>query len=320
MNSIAEAFADTEKRFGKGSLIRMSDKPDTTIEKISTGILSIDHIIGGGFPKGRIIEIYGPESSGKSSLALKICAVAQAQGLTVGYIDTEQALDFAYAQDLGVNPETFILAQPQSGDVALEIAETLVRSGEVSVVVVDSVAALITQAEINGEMGDANVGGQARLMSQACRKLVGPVAQHNVCFIFINQLRSIIGGMSFGPTEITSGGKALKFYASLRLDVRKISQIKVGEDVIGNRTKIKVVKNKVAPPAKTCEIDIIFGQGFSYDNDLFDLAVDNKVIDKRGAWFYYNGEQLGQGRDNAKKAAMDLKDELEIKVKEILNG
>jgi len=299
--AIEMALAHIEKRFGKGSIMRLGEKPQERIDAISTNCLSLDLAIGvGGLPRGRITEIFGPESSGKTTLALQVVAQAQKEGGIAAYIDAEHALDPSYAEKIGVNVEDLLISQPDSGEQALEIAETLVRSGGIDVVVVDSVAALVPRAELEGEMGDAHVGLIARLMSQALRKLTGIVSQSNTCFIFINQLREKIG-VSFGNPETTTGGKALKFYASVRIDIRRIGSIKEGEKVIGNRTKAKIVKNKVAPPFHECEFDIIYNEGISKEGDLLDLAVAHRVVEKAGTWFSYKGERLGQGRENAKK-------------------
>jgi len=299
--AIEMALAHIEKRFGKGSIMRLGEKPQERIDAISTNCLSLDLAIGvGGLPRGRITEIFGPESSGKTTLALQVVAQAQKEGGIAAYIDAEHALDPSYAEKIGVKVEDLLISQPDSGEQALEIAETLVRSGGIDVVVVDSVAALVPRAELEGEMGDAHVGLIARLMSQALRKLTGIVSQSNTCFIFINQLREKIG-VSFGNPETTTGGKALKFYASVRVDIRRIGSIKEGEKVIGNRTKAKIVKNKVAPPFHECEFDIIYNEGISKEGDLLDLAVAHRVVEKAGTWFSYKGERLGQGRENAKK-------------------
>lgn len=299
--AIEMALAHIEKRFGKGSIMRLGEKPQERIDAISTNCLSLDLAIGvGGLPRGRITEIFGPESSGKTTLALQVVAQAQKEGGIAAYIDAEHALDPSYAEKIGVNVEDLLISQPDSGEQALEIAETLVRSGGIDVVVVDSVAALVPRAELEGEMGDTHVGLIARLMSQALRKLTGIVSQSNTCFIFINQLREKIG-VSFGNPETTTGGKALKFYASVRIDIRRIGSIKEGEKVIGNRTKAKIVKNKVAPPFHECEFDIIYNEGISKEGDLLDLAVAHRVVEKAGTWFSYKGERLGQGRENAKK-------------------
>jgi recombination protein RecA len=299
--AIELALSQIEKRFGKGSIMRLGEAPKEKIQAISTNCLSLDLAIGiGGLPRGRITEIFGPESSGKTTLALQVVAQAQKEGGVAAYIDVEHALDPNYAKKLGVNIDELFISQPDSGEQALEIAETLVRSGAVDAVVVDSVAALVPRAEIEGEMGDAHVGLIARLMSQALRKLTSVVAASNTCFIFINQLRSKIG-ISFGNPETTTGGNALKYYASVRLDIRRIGSIKEGEKVIGNRTKVKVVKNKLAPPFHECEFDIIYDEGISKEGDLIDLGVENGIIEKSGTWFSYKGERLGQGRENIRK-------------------
>jgi recombination protein RecA len=299
--AIELALSQIEKRFGKGSIMRLGEAPKEKIQAISTNCLSLDLAIGiGGLPRGRITEIFGPESSGKTTLALQVVAQAQKEGGVAAYIDVEHALDPNYAKKLGVNIDELFISQPDSGEQALEIAETLVRSGAVDAVVVDSVAALVPRAEIEGEMGDAHVGLIARLMSQALRKLTSVVAASNTCFIFINQLRSKIG-ISFGNPETTTGGNALKYYASIRLDIRRIGSIKEGEKVIGNRTKVKVVKNKLAPPFHECEFDIIYDEGISKEGDLIDLGVENGIIEKSGTWFSYKGERLGQGRENIRK-------------------
>lgn len=298
--AIESALANIEKKFGKGSIMKLGEKPKEDIGAISTNCLSLDAAIGvGGFPRGRIIEVYGPESSGKTTLALQVVAQAQALGGVAAYIDAEHALDPEYAEKLGVNLDDLLISQPDSGEQALEIAETLVRSASIDVIVVDSVAALVPRAEIDGEMGDSHMGLQARLMSQALRKLTGTISSTNTCFIFINQLRDKIGVM-FGSPETTTGGKALKFYASVRLDIRRIGAIKEGDRVVGNRTKVKIVKNKVAPPFHDCEFDIMYGEGISREGDLLDLAVNNNIVEKSGAWFSYSGERLGQGRENVK--------------------
>src|SRR5215217_7996939 len=307
--AVEAALANIEKKFGKGSIMRLGDKEVIDIPAISTTSLSLDACIGvGGIPRGRIIEIYGPESSGKTTLALHIVAEAQKTGDVAAYIDAEHAMDSEYAGKLGVNIEELLISQPDSGEQALEIVEALVRSNGVGVIVVDSVAALVPRAELDGEMGDSLPGLQARLMSQALRKLTAIVAQSNTCFIFINQIREKIGVM-FGNPETTSGGRALKFYSSLRLDIRRIGAIKDGDRVVGNRTKVKVAKNKVAPPFRECEFDIMYGEGISREGDLLDLAVAQRAVEKSGAWFSYKGERLGQGRENAKQA---LKDNREV--------
>src|SRR5437879_3674390 len=300
--AIEAALLNIEKRFGKGSIMRLGEREISDIPAISTTSLSLDAAIGiGGVPRGRIVEIYGPESSGKSTLAMHIVAQAQQAGGVAAYIDAEHAMDAQYSAKLGVNVDDMLISQPDSGEQALEIAEALVRSNGVDVIVVDSVAALVPRAELDGEMGDALPGLQARLMSQALRKLTAIVAQSNTCFIFINQIREKIGVM-FGNPETTSGGRALKFYASLRLDIRRIGAIKDGDRVVGNRTRVKVAKNKVAPPFRECEFDIMYGEGISREGDLLDLATTQRVVEKSGAWFSYKGDRLGQGRENAKQS------------------
>ncbi len=303
--AIEAALLNIEKRFGKGSIMRLGEREISDIPAISTTSLSLDAAVGvGGVPRGRICEIYGPESSGKTTLALHIVAEAQKAGGVAAYIDAEHAMDADYAGKLGVNIDDLLISQPDSGEQALEIAEALVRSNGVDVIVVDSVAALVPRAELDGEMGDSLPGLQARLMSQALRKLTAIVAQSNTCFIFINQIREKIGVM-FGSPETTTGGRALKFYASLRLDIRRIGAIKDGDRVVGNRTKVKVAKNKVAPPFREAEFDIMYGEGISREGDLLDLASNNRVVEKSGAWFSYKGERLGQGRENAKQTLKD---------------
>jgi len=316
--AVEAALANIEKKFGKGSIMRMGERVFEQVGSISTNCLSLDAAIGvGGFPRGRIIEVYGPESSGKTTLALQVVASAQSMGGIAAYIDAEHAMDPEYAGKLGVNIDDLLISQPDSGEQALEIAETLVRSNSVDVIVIDSVAALVPRAELDGEMGDSLPGLQARLMSQALRKLTAIVAQSNTCFIFINQLREKIGVM-FGSPETTTGGKALKFYASLRLDIRRIGAIKEGDRHVGNRTKVKLVKNKVAPPFRECEFDIMYGEGISKEGDMLDLAVVNNIVEKSGAWFSYAGERLGQGRENVKnslKENTNLRDRIEHDVK-----
>jgi recombination protein RecA len=303
--AVEAALLNIEKKFGKGSIMRLGEREVSDIPAISTTSLSIDSAIGvGGVPRGRIIEIYGPESSGKTTLALHIVSEAQKAGGVAAYIDAEHAMDAEYAGKLGVQIDDLLISQPDSGEQALEIAEALVRSNGVDVIVIDSVAALVPRAELDGEMGDSLPGLQARLMSQALRKLAAIVSQSNTCFIFINQIREKIGVM-FGSPETTTGGRALKFYASVRLDIRRIGAIKDGDRVTGNRTRVKVVKNKVAPPFRECEFDIMYGEGISREGDAIDLGVVNKVVEKSGAWFSYRGERLGQGRENSKQTLKD---------------
>jgi recombination protein RecA len=303
------AVAQIEKQFGKGAIMRLGQKGAIQpIESIPTGALSIDFALGvGGVPRGRVIEIFGPESSGKTTLALQVIAEAQKLGGTAAFVDAEHALDAAYAQKLGVDVDNLLVSQPDNGEQALEIVEVLIRSNGVDVVVVDSVAALVPKAEIEGEMGEAQMGLQARLMSQALRKLTGAVSKSKTCLIFINQLREKIGVM-FGNPETTTGGRALKFYASVRMDIRRIASIKDGDVVVGGRTRVKVVKNKVAPPFREAEFDVMYGEGISRTGDLIDLAVERRIIEKSGAWFAYSGERLGQGRENAKQFLKDNPD------------
>lgn len=313
------AINQIEKQFGKGSIMKLGAEAKLNLECISSGSIDLDIALGiGGVPRGRIVEIYGPESSGKTTVTLHIIAEAQKNGGSAAFIDAEHALDPAYAKKLGVNIEELIVSQPDTGEQALEIAEALVRSGAIDVIVVDSVAALVPKAEIEGEMGDSHVGLQARLMSQALRKLAGAVNKSNATAIFINQLREKIGVM-FGNPETTTGGKALKFYASVRLDVRKIDVIKQGNDVIGNRTRVKVVKNKVAPPFKQAEFDIMYGEGISKTGDILDVASNLDIIKKAGAWYSYGDHRLGQGRENAKqflKENPDISLEVENKIRQ----
>jgi recombination protein RecA len=296
------AVGQIEKQFGKGSIMRLGQKgPIQPIDAISTGSISIDYALGvGGVPRGRVIEIFGPESSGKTTLALQVIAEAQKLGGMAAFVDAEHALDAAYAQKLGVDLDNLLVSQPDNGEQALEIVEVLIRSTGVDVVVVDSVAALVPKAEIEGDMGDAQMGLQARLMSQALRKLTGVVSKSKTSLIFINQLREKIGVM-FGNPETTTGGRALKFYASVRVDIRRIASIKDGDAVVGGRTRVKIVKNKVAPPFREAEFDVMYGEGISRMGDLLDLAVEKRIIEKSGAWFAYGGERLGQGRENAKQ-------------------
>jgi recombination protein RecA len=303
------AVGQIEKQFGKGSIMRLGQKDAVAvIPSIPTGSISIDYALGvGGMPRGRVIEIYGPESSGKTTLALQVIAQAQLKGGMAAFVDAEHALDATYANKLGVNLENLLVSQPDNGEQALEIVEVLIRSNSVDVVVVDSVAALVPKAEIEGEMGEAQMGLQARLMSQALRKLTGAVSKSNTCLIFINQLREKIGVM-FGNPETTTGGRALKFYASVRIDIRRIASIKDGDQVVGGRTRVKVVKNKLAPPFREAEFDVMYGEGISKEGDLLDLAVDKRIVEKSGTWFAYNGERLGQGRENAKQFLKDNRD------------
>lgn len=319
---LEQAILQIEKQFGKGSIMKLGDSVDNHIEVIPTGCLSLDVALGvGGVPRGRIIEIYGPESSGKTTVALHILAEAQKMGGTAAFIDAEHALDPTYAEKLGVNINDLFISQPDTGEQALEICETLVRSGAVDLVVVDSVAALTPKAEIDGEMGDSFMGAQARLMSQALRKLTAITNKSKSCVIFINQLREKIGVM-FGSPETTTGGKALKFYASIRLDIRKTDVIKDGTEIIGNKTKVKVVKNKMAPPFKVAEFDIMYGKGISKTGCIVDLAVAADIIQKSGAWFSYNDEKIGQGKENAKQFLENNPEvcaEIEHKVREHYN-
>jgi recombination protein RecA len=308
MKAVESALANLEKQFGKGAVMRLGDHVQEEVPVISTSSIGIDAAMGiGGVPRGRVIEVFGPESSGKTTLALHIVAEAQKAGGIAAYVDAEHALDAKYAQKLGVDIDNLFVSQPDSGEQALEITESLVRSNAVDVLVVDSVAALTPRAELEGEMGDSLPGLQARLMSQALRKLTAVVNKSNTCLIFINQIREKIGVM-FGSPETTTGGRALKFYSSARLDIRRITQIKDGDTVIGNRTKVKVVKNKVAPPFREAEFDIMYGEGISKYGELVDIGVENKIVEKSGAWFSYKGERLGQGRENAKNTLRDNKE------------
>jgi recombination protein RecA len=313
------AVGQIEKQFGKGAIMRLGQhSANAGVEAISTGAISIDYALGiGGFPRGRVVEIYGPESSGKTTLALQVIAEAQRAGGMAAFVDAEHALDAQYAQKLGVDVDNILVSQPDHGEQALEIVEVLVRSNSVDVVVVDSVAALVPKAEIDGEMGEAQMGLQARLMSQALRKLTGVVSKSKTTLIFINQLREKIGVM-FGNPETTTGGRALKFYASVRIDIRRIASIKDGDQVIGGRTRVKVVKNKMAPPFREAEFDIMYGEGISREGDLLDLAVEKRIVDKSGAWFAYGGDRLGQGRENAKqflKENVDVRRAIEDRVR-----
>ncbi len=312
------ALSQIERAFGKGSIMRLGQSTNIDIEAISTGSLGIDIALGiGGLPKGRIVEIYGPESSGKTTLALSVIAQAQKKGGTCAFIDAEHALDPSYAKKIGVDIENLLISQPDAGEQALEIADTLVRSGAIDVLVVDSVAALVPKAELEGEMGDSHMGLQARLMSQALRKLTSTVSRSNTLIIFINQIRMKIGVM-FGNPETTTGGNALKFYASVRMDIRRIGAIKDKDDVIGSQTRVKIVKNKVAPPFKTVDFDIMYGEGISKTGELIDLGVKAGIVEKSGAWFSYKGEKLGQGRENAKLFLRDnpnIAEEIESKIR-----
>ena len=316
--TLDQVLADIEKQFGKGSVMKLGDNDHREIDVISSGSLSLDIALGiGGYPKGRIIEIYGPESSGKTTFALHAIAEAQKKGGRAAFIDAEHSLDPQYASKLGVNINELLLSQPDNGEQALEICEALVRSGAISVIVIDSVAALVPQAEIEGEMGDTHVGLQARLMSQALRKLSGIINKTNTIAIFINQLREKVGVM-FGNPETTPGGRALKFYSSVRLEIRRSEQIKNGSDIIGNKTSIKVVKNKMAPPFKNCTVDIMYGEGVSKEGELVDIASEINVIEKSGAWYSYKGEKLGQGKENVKellKTNTKLSAELEKQIR-----
>ncbi len=316
--ALEAAISQIDRQFGKGSVMRMGDSGISQIDSISTGSLGLDVALGiGGLPKGRVVEIYGPESSGKTTLTLQVIAAAQKAGGTAAFVDAEHALDPVYAEKLGVDVENLLVSQPDTGEQALEITDMLVRSGAVDVLVVDSVAALTPKAEIDGEMGDSHMGLQARLMSQALRKLTSIIKRSNTLVIFINQLRMKIGVM-FGNPETTTGGNALKFYASVRLDIRRIGAIKKGDEILGNETRVKVVKNKVAPPFKQTEFDILYGEGISYEGELISLGVKEGFVDKAGAWYAYNGEKIGQGKDKARnylKENPDIASELDAKIR-----
>ncbi|OWA33827.1 recombinase RecA [Saccharibacillus sp. O16] len=316
------ALRQIEKQFGKGSIMKLGESTHMNVEVVPSGSIALDVALGtGGMPRGRIVEIYGPESSGKTTVALHAVAEVQKAGGQAAFIDAEHALDPAYASKLGVNIDELLLSQPDTGEQGLEIAEALVRSGAVDIIVIDSVAALVPKAEIEGEMGDSHVGLQARLMSQALRKLSGAISKSKTIAIFINQLREKVGVM-FGNPETTPGGRALKFYSTVRLDVRRIESIKMGNDVVGNRTRIKVVKNKVAPPFKQAEVDIMYGEGISKEGSLIDMGTDMDIVDKSGAWYSYAGERLGQGRENAKQFLKEHKDisfAIESKIREASN-
>ena len=321
--ALDDAISQIEKKFGKGSVMRLGDRTAVDVDVIPSGSLTLDKALGiGGYPKGRIIEIYGPESSGKTTLTLHAIAQAQKQGGKAAFIDAEHAIDPVYAKNLGVDIDELILSQPDSGEQALEIAEMLVRSGVIDLIVIDSVAALVPQVELDGEMGDAAVGLQARLMSKALRKISGVMNKTNCTVIFINQLREKIGVM-YGNPETTTGGRALKFYSSVRVEIRRSEQIKQNGEIIGNKANIKVVKNKVAPPFKTTQVDIIYGKGISRDGEILDLAVEGDIVEKSGAWYAYNGEKIGQGRENAKNFLIEhpaIFEEVEEKVKAQLFG
>ena len=317
--ALEQVLNDIEKQFGKGSIMKLGENKHMKVDVVSSGVLSLDIALGvGGYPKGRIIEIYGPESSGKTTFALQAIAEHQKLGGRAAFIDAEHALDPVYAERLGVNIDDLLLSQPDTGEQALEICDALVRSEAISIIVIDSVAALVPQAEIDGEMGDSHVGLQARLMSQALRKLNGTISKTNTTVIFINQLREKVGVM-FGNPETTTGGRALKFYSSVRLEIRRSEQLKMGDGVVGNKTAVKVVKNKVAPPFKSCSVDIMYGEGVSREGEVIDLASEAGIIEKTGAWYAYNGEKLGQGKENVKLLLKDnpeLCQELEKKVRE----
>jgi len=323
IRALESALAQIEKQYGKGSVMKLGDNSaNMNIETVPTGSISLDIALGlGGVPKGRILEVYGPESSGKTTVALHMVAEVQKRGGIAGFIDAEHALDPVYAKNIGVDIDNLYISQPDNGEQALEITETMVRSGAVDIIIIDSVAALVPKAEIDGEMGDSHVGLQARLMSQALRKLTAVISKSNCIVVFINQLREKVGVM-FGSPETTTGGRALKFYASIRLDVRRIESLKQGGDVVGNRTRIKVVKNKIAPPFKEAEFDIMFGKGISREGDVLDLAAETSIVNKSGAWYAYNDAKIGQGRENAKQFLLDNPEicaEIEVKVRDKYN-
>jgi recombination protein RecA len=319
--AIDAALAQIDKQFGKGSIMRLGSREKVDVPAIPTGALSLDAALGvGGMPRGRVVEIYGPESSGKTTLALHVIAEAQKRGGMAAFVDAEHALDALYAAKLGVDTDNLLVSQPDSGEQALEITEVLIRSGAVDVLVIDSVAALVPRSELEGEMGDAQMGLQARLMSQALRKLTSIVSKSKTCLIFINQLREKIGVM-FGNPETTTGGRALKFYSSIRLDIRRIAALKDADQVVGSRAKVKVVKNKVAPPFREAEFDILYGEGISREGDLLDLGVQNKIVEKSGAWYSYEGERLGQGRDNVRQFLREnaaIRDTIEARLRRAL--
>ena len=321
--NLKQVLAHIEKQFGKGSIMKLGDNPTKEIDVISSGSISVDNALGiGGYPKGRIVEIYGPESSGKTTFALHAIAEAQKAGGKAAFIDAENSLDPQYAARLGVDIDELLLSQPDNGEQALEITEALVRSGAISIIVIDSVAALVPQAEIEGEMGDSHIGLQARLMSQALRKLAGIVNKTGTIAIFINQLREKVG-VVFGNPEVTPGGRALKFYSSIRMEIRRSEQIKLGTDIVGNKTNIKIVKNKMAPPFKTCQVDIMYGTGISLEGEIVDIGSELEVINKSGAWYSYKGDKIGQGKENVKeylKSNPKVKEEILKKIKEIQNG
>ena len=321
LKALQATISKIEKDYGKGTIMKLGDQPDCSVSTIASGSIGLDHALGiGGYPRGRVIEIYGPESSGKTTLAIHAIAEAQKNGGIAAMIDAEHAFDRTYAKNLGVNVDTLLISQPDNGEQALEIADNLIRSGAIDIIVIDSVAALTPKAEIEGEMGDSKMGLQARLMSQALRKLTANISRTNTCCIFINQLREKIGVM-FGNPEVTTGGNALKFYSSVRIDVRKVGQLKDGEEATGSRTRVKIVKNKMAPPFRKAEFDIVFGEGISKIGEIVDLGVEYNIINKNGSWFSYGDTKIGQGRDAVKQILTDnpqLADEIEAKIREVL--